>query len=719
MTDTMTMALKCLLFLAAAGGCFLLCKNTACRAWLCLSAVIFALAANAASGQVHGPTDTLMMTALGEKNEASVADEVALYGILVGGTEYSCGQDLGIGEGKWFWCGESYMWRNEADPRQPEGLTRTVTLEIPVGEERRLIFHTNMYSGLVDVTAGGETQTVDTYSEAVGVIQVPISDSSRKMLLLDACEQLAIYVAVLFGLTAGALGLARYYLRRPGRLRRWAGSNAGKLIFALMAAAVGALMFSHGSDESFWVDDLIQVFTSSGGLKTAFDSCRNMLDATPPLFSLAALAWYRLAPYGEKWLLLLDIIPTALSVYVLGLLGEKRGGLRGGVLAAAFIAFSLTVWERVAFEYRAYAFMLLFSSLSLYTYYRKEREDAGKWRAAFSLSLACLAMSHYFGILLCVVFFLADAVGAYKSWQVERKINAVLAAACLYILPGALSAAWVAVVMISTNGLTTNYMPAWYPIPTLSEIRNAVLYLCGNVPFLCLMALFEGGYILTELFSPKKEKNGEKDWAFSRLLLGAVAGVFALLFVYGRYINRQNTMFENRYFTELIPFFALLFSAAVCRVLDLLPEDRAKFKNAAVLCISAALAANCLAGASSFRSNQPFREAADWLYTQVNYIFDPGTVAMTTGTVIPDSWNEYYIGRCGRRDELNVTNQYKFMGIGEFVGMEETAKNYERIYIAEMNEPILPVTQEYLDQYYDLEQYLPELQMKVYVRKAV
>ena len=233
------------------------------------------------------------------------------------------------------------------------------------------------------------------------------------------------------------------------------------------------------------------------------------------------------------------------------------------------------------------------------------------------------------------------------------------------------------------------------------------------------MALFEGGYILTELFSPKKEKNGEKDWAFSRLLLGAVAGVFALLFVYGRYINRQNTMFENRYFTELIPFFALLFSAAVCRVLDLLPEDRAKFKNAAVLCISAALAANCLAGASSFRSNQPFREAADWLYTQVNYIFDPGTVAMTTGTVIPDSWNEYYIGRCGRRDELNVTNQYKFMGIGEFVGMEETAKNYERIYIAEMNEPILPVTQEYLDQYYDLEQYLPELQMKVYVRKAV
>lgn len=715
MTDTMTMALKCLLFLAAAGGCFLLCKNTACRAWLCLSAVIFALAANAFSGQVHGPTDTLMMTALGEKNEASVADEVALYGILVGGTEYSCGQDLGIGEGKWFWCGESYMWRNEADPRQPEGLTRTVTLEIPVGEERRLIFHTNMYSGLVDVTACGETQTVDTYSEAVGVIQVPISDSSRKMLLLDAGEQLAIYVAVLFGLTAGALGLARYSLRRPGRLRRWAGSNAGKLIYALMAAAVGALMFSHGSDMSFWVDEMIQLSSSIGGAGTVLKNSQEMVDLTPPLFPLAAVVWYRLAPYGEKWLLLLDIIPTALSVYVLGLLGEKRGGLRDGVLAAAFIAFSLTVWERVAFEYRAYAFMLLFSSLSLYTYYRKEREGDGKWRAAFSLSLACLAMSHYFGMLLCVVFFLADAVGAYKHWRAEKKAAAILAVPGPYILPGVLSAAWMGLMLISTSGLSKYTLPSWYPVPTLSEIKSAVLYLCGNVPFLCLMALFEAGYILTELFSPGKEKDGEKDRTFSHLLLGAVAGVFALLFVYGRYINRQNTMFENRYFIELIPFFALLFSGAVCRVLDLLPADRAKIKNAAVLCVSAALAVNCLTGVSSFGS-EPFRESADWLYTQSNYIFDPSTVVMTTYEIISVPWNEYYIGRCGRRDKLNVTDQYAFLSLTNDEKME-----YNRIYLAvnSVNLPILPDMQEYLDQYYDLEQNLPELMMQVYVRKAV
>ncbi len=718
MTDTIMLELKCLLFLAGAGGCLLFRKNTARRALLCLSVLVFALVAHAASGQVTGPTDTLTMTALGEKNEASAADEVAMYGILVDGTEYSCGEDLGIGEGKWLWCGESYMWRNETDPRQPEGLTRTVSLEIPVGEERRLIFHTNMYSGLVDVTASGDTQTVDTYSADAGVIQVPISASSRRMLFFDAGERMLVYAVVLFGLSAAALGLARYSLRRPGRLRRWAGSRAGKLIYALMAAAVGVLMFSHGSDESFWVDDLIQVFTSSGGIKTALDSCRNMLDATPPLFSLVAVAWYRLAPYGEKWLLLVDIIPTVLSVYVLGLLGEKRGGLQGGVLAAAFIAFSLTVWERVAFEYRSYAFALLFSSLSLYTYYRKEREGAGKWKAAFSLSLSGLAMSHYFGMLLCAVFFLADAIGAYKSWRAEKDLR-VFAAAGPYILPGALSVAWMAVVLLSTRGLTTNYMPSWYPVPTLSEIKSAVLYLCGNDPALCLLALFEAVYILTELLSPGKEKDGEKDRAFSRLLLGAVAGVLALLFVYGRYINRQHTMFENRYFTVLIPFFALLFSGAVCRVLDLLPVDRAKVKSAAVLCVSAALAVNCLAGASSFSSDQPFREAADWLYTQVNYIFDPGTVAMTTGTVIPDSWNEYYIGRCGRRDELNVTNQYKFMGLGEFAGMEETANDYERIYIAEMNEPILPVTQEYLNQYYDLEQDLPELQMKVYVRKAV
>ena len=70
---------------------------------------------------------------------------------------------------------------------------------------------------------------------------------------------------------------------------------------------------------------------------------------------------------------------------------------------------------------------------------------------------------------------------------------------------------------------------------------------------------------------------------------------------------------------------------------------------------------------------QPYRQAADWIYTQSNTIFNENTLILTTDLpqVVP-GWMEYYVQRQGRRDPLLVISQ-------EEIGDE--LLNYDRIYL--------------------------------------
>ena len=138
-------------------------------------------------------TETVTITALGEKNISAQSDEIILLGMVADG------QNIEIGTpktGKWFW-GRNYMWRNETDSRQPDGTTRSIVFNIPVGVNRQIVFCTDIWNGLVKIECLDNTQIIDTYSDDLDSITVILPKSNTKTLIYQSILNIVIFSFVL------------------------------------------------------------------------------------------------------------------------------------------------------------------------------------------------------------------------------------------------------------------------------------------------------------------------------------------------------------------------------------------------------------------------------------------------------------------------------------------------------------------------------------------
>lgn len=663
--------------------------------------ILFALTANFVTGKVPALTDTVTLTALGEKQKKAVAEEILLTGYTIDGESFSAGESLQVVNGKWFWSGENYLWRTETDPRQPPGTTRTITIKVPVGWERSLDFCSDMWRGKVEITANGNKQTVDMFSEEYAPMPVPIGRSQTFTLILNQVCKLTVYAGLLCTMTIATVVLISFIQQQSETAMVWRFHNSGKVLYALIAIVAGFMMFCRSGDISLWADELLQLDIVREDLPKVIHYCLNMVDATPPLYGLCAWGWYHIAPFGERWLLLLSAIPITVAIYVIGLTGEKLGGKYCGALSASLLAFSSTVWNYAAFEFRSYAFVIFFSTLSLYCYLQRNlNQEKRHWLVAYGASLLGLAMSHYYGMLLCGLYFFADLY-LYVTKQITKRV------AVSYIPAGCISLGWLCLVYKTTLQYRTPEMIAsWYSRPTPQGIIWLLKFLSGNYSLSLYLFLFGSAFVFMKIC---QKSSCEKDWGeiYQRILLWTICSVIALIYIYGNCINPKSTMWENRYFIILIPPATLLSSLGV---IALFPQKGTKGRlrlGAVTLLISVVLAGHCLMIGASGGITQPFREAADWLYLQSNTIFNSDTIIMQT--CIPNSWQEYYICRQTRRDPLNV--------VGQDAISEEELLSYNNVYIQYSHIPISEWLQTKLNENYVLEAELPDIQIKVYMRK--
>lgn len=667
--------------------------------------ILFALAANIVVSRLPPLTDEVTLTALGEKRENAEAAEVFFDGYTVDGHTYTAGKSLQVVKGKWFWCGERYLWRVETDSRKPLGMTRSITVRIPVGWNRTLDFYESQWCGFVEISEGGETQRVDTFQDYDMKVSIPIGRSETSALIWNQIRRLALFAVLLLAFFSLSIAIARFAVWKPERFQNWLSHNAGKMLYAAIALVAFCLMLRVAGNASLWADELVKIAIVKNDLWTAMQYCVDMQLIAPPLYTLCAWIWYQIVPFGERWLLLLSIIPTVIAVYVMGLIGEKLKGKSCGAIAACLLAFSMTIWGNVAFEFRNYAFVLVFSTLSLYCHIQKYKSGERKvWLIAYSVSLLGLAMSHYFGMLLCGLFFIADLY-LYGVKQVTRR------SAVSYTLPGTTSLLWLFLVyqtVLRYKG--TEAIANWYPVPTLLSIEGLLRYLSGNYQFsFCLLLIgIACAIVNSRCMNPCRSDRVEIYQTFS---LGAIVIVIGLLYIYGKYVNLKSTMWENRYFIILIPFVALLSALGVTSLFsDDNPAQKFCMRVSCVLIAMILVGNSLVAGGSCGVIWQPFREAADWLYMQSNEIFDPRTVIVTVSTdLLKDGWTEYYISRQDRRDPLNVVSQYGLTS--------EELLSYNRVYIQYTLGTISEWLQVALDTNYTLEADLPEIQMKVYARK--
>lgn len=103
---------------------------------------------------------------------------------------------------------------------------------------------------------------------------------------------------------------------------------------------------------------------------------------------------------------------------------------------------------------------------------------------------------------------------------------------------------------------------------------------------------------------------------------------------------------------------------------------------------------------------QPYRQAADWLYTQANYIYNSDTIILSS--TIEAAWNEYYISKQGVRDLLNVLWAYE--------AAPEEILQYNRVYVQYSHVDIPSSIKQLLDENYIIESDLPDIQVSVYIK---
>lgn len=659
--------------------------------------VIFALAAYEIAEVVPPLKDPVELTALGEKNEYSGAQEVFFNSLTVDGKTYPAEKPAA---GKWFWCGNDYLvWRIETDPRQPEGVTRTITVEVPVGLNRTVNFAGSGYCGLVEVKTARGSQVIDTYSEQGQMFNVEIESSDTARLIGDQLLHLAVYAAVLAVLCLAALWLIRRALKDLTRTKDWLGRNWGRLAYAGIAIVAFTLMICLNKS-SFWNDDTQEIGTVMYGFKKLFSDLLSFADGSPPLYGLFACLWYKIAPYGEYWLLLLPITTTALFVYIMGLTGEALGEKSTGILTAIIGAFSVTVWGFAAYSFRPYAFLLLFSALSLYCHIRKNQTGGERgWLIKYSAALVALSMSHYYGMTGCVLLFAWDFLLLIKKKIPKKTLLS-------YIAPGAAILIWLSLVYWKTLRFRSpEEIASWFEIPTLNHIHSLLKFLSGNYDFSYFLMLFGAACALA--FAARALYRKKMTWArfYGVVCTGMVVLTIALMFIYGRLINPKSTMWHERYFIILLPYTTLLPALALHTIFS--ERDQA-LKGAVTLFITVVLVINCVVVGPSSGGNQAYATSADWIYTDINSIFNPDCAIIYT-SFWPDAYESYYIEKQGRRDPLTVQHQWYVT--------EEWIAGYNRLYVQYSQAPIEAQLQTILDRDFVLETARPDLQTNLYVRR--
>lgn len=168
--------------------------------------LVCAFAANGAAKMVPPLTDTITLTAMGQGREEAKGTEIFLRGYTIDGEKSLALEDLQISDGHWYWHGNMYCWRPESDERQPDGVTESVELKIPVGWNRTLNFQSAIYRGEVQIETAENTWVIDTYSEENGEIAAQIGRSSTASLIWNQILRLEVYTALLaiyFGVTLG------------------------------------------------------------------------------------------------------------------------------------------------------------------------------------------------------------------------------------------------------------------------------------------------------------------------------------------------------------------------------------------------------------------------------------------------------------------------------------------------------------------------------------
>lgn len=464
--------------------------------------------------------------------------------------------------------------------------------------------------------------------------------------MMDPALVVAIVASVLF-IGGQALFRCRERLSRSKKGRRF--------VYAAIALISFLFTMYACTNTGFWFDEFAQICYS--GMDNTLVDTMSIRDPTPPLFSVVANVWYHLAPYGERWLLLLPAAATAFAVYFVGVWGEHLADVYVGASASVLMGSSQMILEQCGFEFRSYGFYILFATLALYLHNRMlrvGRETAWRKIIPYGIVLLLLAYSHIFGAIMCLV------LGIWDLFLYMLKRLPIRCAAA-YLFAGGSFLPWFFYFLMGSAASVTA-TSSWMVRPSVWETVKLIAYLCSNHIVFCLLFAMGIFAILRMAYLSWQSKKGLSTADHERLTpLVVICGVIAIVYLYGTIRAEYASLWVKRYFVGLFPCVIIVCAVSIGQIMSLPGHDRYK-KVRMLLCQILLLSIVVVCGYRTAAGITPLgiyhhREAAEWLYEQTD-IHNKDTIVLSTLGPYTPGWDEYYLTKQGKRAAIQVGSLY-------------------------------------------------------------
>ncbi len=266
-----------------------------------------------------------------------------------------------------------------------------------------------------------------------------------------------------------------------------------------------------------------------------------------PLYSIFLFFSYRIFNYTKFSLLIPGMIFSIIGIIFLLKLICSYFGKKVAILISILIVCSSFFITNVFWEIRCYGLLFMLSSIFVYSYIQRFKDESVKNTIILGIIGTLLAFTHWFGGILILFYFLTDAY-LFLRKRISIKCFLSYLMIALFFIPWIILIILYRIVDISTF---------WLAIPKLINILTSTSYLFGfgnnyDIAFnnLYFSIFFILAIVLIFIFDKKKISD---KFNISYHIVFIFLGILFSIYLYSCYINTNVSLFNCRYFIVILP----------------------------------------------------------------------------------------------------------------------------------------------------------------------
>ena len=383
---------------------------------------------------------------------------------------------------------------------------------------------------------------------------------------------------------------------------------------------------------SLWMDDMAQLSMVGRGVRIS-SFLHNILweDNNPPLSHLIYAVWLRVAPYGNFWAKLPNILFVIVGSVTLCQVARRIYGDHFGIVVLIISLTNASIIRMAAFTARPYGLLYMMSAFLLLIQYVRYSKYTIKTNVIFGIVLLLLAYTHYFGCIMIFASLLCDIVRV-----VRKKVKPTSLLAYLSII------AYIPWVKYASQKYLEQGSGFWPHKPDLMSIPQLLRELCGDSPITWVLLVL---FLVMFTVRLKHDSHYSEYYRWNVFVL-----VFTVMsvFVYSAYINPTGSLWVSRYFLCISPVIMLLASLAIFVSLDELSiTNTNRIIVLLVLLIFVVIHNVESIHSRPYFAEEKYEQAANYIMSTED-IYNPDVAIFCSNYAAHEGWS-YYLTHNGQR----------------------------------------------------------------------